>query len=297
MKKSVKVSVPGACGELLQGTIDDKNILIGCPIDCHTYITLEKDDTIEGIRMNQEKPKTLLAIHKTLEHFGVKATGFKVSLQSDLLIEKGMASSTADIAAGIIATMTMLNEPIDLNLVTKIAVAIEPTDPCYFNEIVAFDHIEGKILERLGPIKNYPIIILDVGGRVNTIGFNLDQKLIQLKRAKEKIIISGYEKIKSGITTNTLELLGEGIHLSSLAHQKILYKPRLESLIHYGRGADEILGVNIAHSGSLVGVILKSEKDTEIIKKELRRKFSSFKYLMTTTLYSEGYKIVNLTTQ
>jgi len=294
MRKRVKVSVPGACGELLQGTIDDKNILIGCPIDCHTYLTLEKDDRIEGIRMNQEKPKTLLAIDKTLEHYGVKGSGFEVTLQSDLLVEKGMASSTADITAGIIATMTLLNKTIDLDLVTKIAIAIEPTDPCYYNEIVAFDHIEGEVLERLGPMKDYPIIVLDVGGTVNTIGFNLDKKLIQLKRSKEKAIKSGYAKIKNGIKTNTLELLGEGIHLSSLAHQKILYKPMLEVLINYARETNEILGVNVAHSGSLVGVILKSEKDIEIIKKELRRKFSSFKYLMTTRICSEGYNILEI---
>jgi L-threonine kinase len=154
MNKCVKVSVPGSCGELLQGTIDDKNILIGCPINCHTYVTLEKIDRIEGILINQEKSKTLLAIRKTLNHFGVEADGFKVTLQSDLLIEKGMASSTADIVAGIIATMTILDKPIDLSLVTKIAVVIEPTDPCYFNEIIAFDHLEGKVLERLGPIRN-----------------------------------------------------------------------------------------------------------------------------------------------
>lgn len=294
MKRRVKVSVPGACGELLQGTIDDQNILIGCPINCHTYITLEKDDEIKGILINQEKTKTLLAIRKTLEYYKVKATGFKVTLQSDLLVEKGMASSTADIVAGIIATITILDQPIDLDLVTKIAVAIEPTDPCYYNEIVAFDHIEGRILEKLGPIKNYPIIILDIGGKVNTIGFNLDQQLMQLKRAKEKAIKNGYEKIKSGIRTNTLELLSEGMHLSALAHQRILFKPKLETLIDYAKAEDIILGVNIAHSGTLVGVILESEKDTEKVKKALRRKFSSFKYLMTTALCSDGYKILEV---
>jgi L-threonine kinase len=294
MKKRVKVSVPGSCGELLQGTINDKNILVGCPIDCHTYATIERNEQVEGIIINEEKPKTLLAICKTLEYFGVKTTGFKVTIQSDLLIEKGMASSTADIVAGIIATMTILDQPINLELVTKIAVAIEPTDPCYYNEIIAFDHIEGEIIERLGPIKNHPIIILDVGGKVNTIGFNLDQQLIQLKRAKEKAIEDGYEKIKSGIATNTLELVGEGIHLSALAHQRILFKPNLETLIDYAKTEDKILGVNIAHSGSLVGVILKSQKDTDVIKKKLRRDFSSFKYLMTTTLYSEGYKILEV---
>lgn len=294
MKKRVKVSVPGACGELLQGIIDDRNVLIGCPIDRHTYITLEKDETIEGRSINQEKPKTLLAIRKTLDYFGVQPVGLKVTLESDLLVEKGMASSTADIVAGIIATMTMLDQPIDLDLVTKIAIAIEPTDPCYYKEIVAFDHLKGKVLEKFGPIKNYPIIILDVGGKVNTLRFNSNKELMQLKRAKENAIRSGYEKIKSGMRTNTLSVLGEGIHLSALSHQKILYKPKLETLINYARAEDKILGVNIAHSGTLVGVILKSEKDTEKIKKELRSKFSSFKYLMTTSLYSEGYKILEI---
>lgn len=292
MKSLVKVRVPGACGELLQGVIGGENILIGCSINRHSYLTLERDPSVKEIQMNGDKAKTLLAIQKTLDHFGIKEEGLRVTLASDLLIAKGMASSTADIVSGIIATMALFEIPIDLKQVTRIATSIEPTDPCYFKGILAFNHLRGRVIKNLGVIQNHPIIILDVGGRVETLDFNSNHQLRALKAEKEEAVAEGYEKIVKGIDTSTLDLIGEGMHLSALAHQKILHKPKLEALIHWARKNKKIVGVNIAHSGTLIGVILKSKEDLTAIQYEIKKEFSNFDYLTTTTLSTEGYKII-----
>lgn len=80
-------------------------------------------------------------------------------------IAKGMASSTAEVAASIEATALALGKEINKSDVARIALSIEPTDGCFFPGIVLFDHREGKLYESLGNPPPLDTLVLDFGGR------------------------------------------------------------------------------------------------------------------------------------
>ncbi|GAB6137035.1 GHMP family kinase ATP-binding protein [Halanaerobaculum tunisiense] len=291
MTKKVTVKVPGTCGELMQGIIAGVNLLISCPVDLYSYVTVMKDNSLSDIRINQQAEKTVLAIEKTLEYFNHQHIGLQVNLQSDLLLGKGMASSTADITASIIATMIILGQEVDIELVKEIAISIEPTDSCFLSGIVAFNHLQAQHLSNLGQIKPLPLLIFDIGGEVDTLEFNAREDLTKLKLQKEKKVRQAYQLISRGLKTGDMRLVGQGATISSLANQSLLYKPQLEGLIKLARYEEDILGVNIAHSGTLVGVILASQEKSESVLAKIRNKLPSLEYITETRLINGGYQI------
>ncbi|AGB41637.1 putative kinase involved in propanediol utilization [Halobacteroides halobius DSM 5150] len=292
MTQEVTVKVPGTCGELMQGIIDGVDLQISCPIDRYSYVTVKRDSSLSNIKINQAAAKTVLAIEKTLEYFNISDIGLQVSLKSELLAGKGMASSTADIVAGIIATMIILGAEVNIQLVRKIAISIEPTDACFLSGIVAFNHLQGQPLTNLGQIKSVPILIFDVGGGVDTIKFNARENLTKLKLEKEKKVRKAYQLIAQGINREDMRLIGKGTTISSLANQSILYKPQLKRLIKLARQEEEILGINIAHSGTLIGVILASEERVNSILARIRSQTPSLKYITRTRIINGGHQIM-----
>ncbi|WP_018247670.1 GHMP family kinase ATP-binding protein [Orenia marismortui] len=287
----VTVKVPGTCGELVQGVIDGVNFHISCPIDVYSSVKIRLNRSLSEIRIDPKFVKTRLAIEKTLEHFNANL-GLNVSIDSKLISAKGMASSTADIVAGIIATIIITDNRVDLELVRRIALGIEPTDASFLKGIVAFDHLQGKKLVYLGAIKAIPLLIFDVGGKVNTIDFNSRHDLSELKLAKQEDVKRAYELIKEGIRKNNLDLLARGAIISSLANQKILTKPYLNQLIKLCNQDRGILGVNIAHSGTLIGVLLRSDFGKKRVLAKIKDKFPRLNYLMETKIINGGYKVV-----
>ncbi|GAB6100491.1 GHMP kinase [Halanaerocella petrolearia] len=292
MTEKVTVKVPGTCGELMQGMIDGVNLQISCPIDLYSYVTVKRDSSLSNIEINKEAAKTVLAIEKTLEYFNSQNLGLQVSLNSELLAGKGMASSTADIVAGIIATMIVLGEEVNIGLVTEIAISIEPTDACFLSEIVAFNHLQGQYLANLGQIETLPILVFDLGGEIDTIKFNARENLTKLKLEKEKKVRKAYQLISRGIKTEDMNLVGQGTTISSLANQSILHKAQLESLIKLAKQEEEMLGVNIAHSGTLVGVILDSEEKLNLILNRIKEQVPSLKHITNARIINGGYQIM-----
>lgn len=73
----------------------------------------------------------------------------QVSLQvkSTIPVAKGMASSTADIAATIGATAKWLNKSISEAEIAKLCLQLEPTDSTIFESLTLFDHLRGDIIQ------------------------------------------------------------------------------------------------------------------------------------------------------
>ncbi len=291
MRNQVTVRVPGTCGELMQGLIDGTNLQISCPVALYSSVTLTRVASSSGIQINSRAEKTRLAIAQTLEVFNASDLGLQVYLQSELIPGKGMASSTADIIASIIATMLLLGVEVDRELAQKIAISIEPTDGCFLSGLVAFDHLQGRYLEKLGTINPVPIIIFDTGGQVDTVEFNARDELTSLKLAQEEQVTRAYQLISQAIKTRDKKLLGQGVSISSQANQSILYKPELEKLLELAQQQEEILGVNTAHSGTLLGVLLDSKDRVEEIKTKISRRVPSLDCIATTKLINGGYQV------
>ncbi len=64
----------------------------------------------------------------------------RITLHSTIPVAKGMASSTADIAATAVATAHHLGHLLDEPTLARLCVALEPTDSTLFRQLTLFDH-------------------------------------------------------------------------------------------------------------------------------------------------------------
>lgn len=250
----MQASAPGSCGELVQGLLDGQNFLITCPISWYSSVSVELDSTNEQCAQVAFR-KTKLAIEKTLEYFK-QDRKFSFTIESKLPHGKGMASSSADIAAACVATARALRQEISPKAIEQIALSIEPTDGIFYKGIVAFGHLSGQPNEHLGRAFPLKIAIFDTGSGVDTLSFNKRPELQVLNKQNSPQIQRAYELVKLGFQTNDPKLIGQGATLSAFTNQNILPKPHLEQIrdIALANGA---LGINVAHSGTVVGLLFE----------------------------------------
>mgnify|MGYP001609553179 CR=1 FL=1 len=231
------------------------------------------------------------AAARTMQYLGRLDVDAELSINSPLLPGKGMASSTADVAGTILATGMALGQQLTPQQVAQIALGIEPSDGTFFPGIVVFDHRSGQMHEELGPPPPIDIVVLDFGGEVDTIAFNRQERS-DILRSLEPQAKKALELVKEGIRLCRLEMIGEGATISALANQNILYKPQLDSILTLAKQVNA-LGVNVAHSGTVIGVLLDSRKqDTKDVARFLSGQLLSLERSYIARLVSGGPRAV-----
>lgn len=260
---------PGTCGELLQGNIDGTNFLVTCPVDLYSEVTVRLNE--QGVvNVDASLPKVRNAVERTLQFLGRAEMGVDVTVTSTVPCGKGMASSTADIAASCAATAVALGTYLTPQEIAEIALHIEPTDGIMFPGISIFDHVEGKMLKYLGKAPEAEIAIVDLGGTVDTVSFNQNSELEILNKDKEHQVAEALVKIENALAAGELDLLGQAVTAGAFAHQQILYKPELRTLAEICQSLGG-LGINIAHSGTVVGLLFEKGRYTGTVQEELAR--------------------------
>lgn len=254
----VKVVCPASCGELIQGVIGDGEKLISLPIDIFSEVTIEEK---RNGRFNINRPKSLLALKKTLEYFHVPDNymeNISININSNIPIAKGMASSTADIAATIVATAKLLGKEMKPDLLGKLCCKIEPTDSTIFDKLTLFDHINGRAIEEHDWTPKIKILILELDSIINTEEFRKNDYSM-IRYGNKELIERAYRNFEISCYKKDMQLLGDAVTLSSVANQRILFKPMLHEIIDIslGQGA---YGLNVAHSGTVVGILYDEKK-------------------------------------
>ena len=285
------VSCPGSCGELVQGTVDGTNFLVTCPVNIYSRVSVS---LASGTALQQPTGnKTREAVRRTLEYLHVTAGVAEVQVDSQLPVGKGMASSSADISAACLAAALAAGRAISASAIGDIALAIEPTDGIFLPGITMFDHVHGLIRRCLGQPPALLVAIFDVGGEVDTIHFNQRTDLADLNRRKEPQVLAALQMVERGIKNADCSLIGAGATLSALANQPILRKPSLEHIIEMA-GSFGAVGVNAAHSGTVLGVLFDAqaaERVEECIS-AICRQFPEMEYFRTASIVSGGLTIV-----
>ncbi|SKC75693.1 GHMP family kinase ATP-binding protein [Maledivibacter halophilus] len=249
----IKVKCPASCGELIQGLVGDGEKLISLPIDIYSQVTL--CETKEP-KLETKKVKMRLALEKTFKYFHISKKymeNISLSLDSSIPIAKGMASSTADIAATVIATARFLGKEISFKELGELCCEIEPTDSTIFQRLTLFDHINGRIIEEYDWNPKIKVLILEMDRIVNTEEFRrTDYSDVRIKNKNQ--IEKAYRIFSSGCKMKDKRLLGKAVTISSLMNQEILYKPKLDEILDISikLGA---YGVNVAHSGTVIGIL------------------------------------------
>ncbi|MDH7578781.1 MAG: GHMP kinase [Bacillota bacterium] len=280
--------MPGSCGELVQGTSSGINFHVTCPVNLYSEVTVTLVPSLKKIFFPKERIKTARAVRKILDYFGYPEFGAIIEVASNLPLSKGMASSTADLAAACYAVGAALKIQLDPGVIAKIALSIEPSDGTFYRGIWLFDHVKGLIQENLGEPLPLGILALDFGGIVDTFKFNQNPDLPSFNQMNETKTKRALELVRSGLSRQDPFLVGEGATLSALANQVINPKPRFRELVDFvlERGA---YGVNVAHSGTVAGVLLPPglERNRQFIYK-IREGFPEVKNFYPLRLAKGG---------
>jgi len=250
---AARTALPGACGELVQGTIDGVPFLVSCPIDRWSMVEVCLSDDYVW-QAPSDVPKAAAAVQAALHHFGCPHQGGYLRIRSTLPRSKGYASSTADVAGAIYALAAALDVAIVPRTVAQLAVGVEPSDSIMFPGLALVDHRTGRRFEMLGDAPPLALMVVDEGGTVDTLAFNrVDRRRVLEKLAPQHR--EALEILKRGLRNGDWAAVGYAATLSARAHQRILPKALLPTMLELCRNVGA-LGVCVAHSGTLLGLVL-----------------------------------------
>jgi L-threonine kinase len=284
----ITAKVPGSCGELVQGTMRGIPFLVTCPVNLYTRVTI----TDANREQDGLGSKSKAALERVLEYLGQSEFPYGISLVSELPIGKGMASSSADIAAVCFAAAAAFGRQLSAAEVSRIAAGIEPTDGVFFAGIVRMNHMTGECLERMGDLPRFRIAVFDTGGAVDTLKFHEREDLQELNLQNEAVIQDALALLRS---PGDAVSIAEAATRSALANQSILPKRNLESILHFVR-EQGALGVNIAHSGTIIGVLFPPDTSPLLAEEKagrMARSWRHLQYLQCVEMISGGYTIEN----
>ena len=288
----VKTAVPGSCGEFFQGRIGNDNLLISCPINRFSTVSVSLKKDFRGIKANKKLTKSLFAVEKFLKRSKQRNLGLELEFQSELLSAKGMGSSTADITAAVSAVMILINDKINWKLLKDILISIEPTDSTPWPGLTLFDYRKAKILQLLGLPPALDILIFSEKGIVDTIKFNenLDSAKINYNEHENKLKES-IRMIKEGVIKREAEKIGSASIISAKLHQQIYERSYLEAIISLIKKNNGVYGLNIAHSGTVFGILVNKNRSYFNLIQEINHNFQEINYLYRAEVVGGGIRI------
>ncbi|MFZ1875137.1 MAG: GHMP kinase [Chania sp.] len=260
---------PASCGELIQGWILGGEKLVSCPVNWFSTVAVS-----DGQPGNHERPLMRQMLINVLEHFGhpgSAARGLRIDFTSSIPVAKGLASSTADIAATAQATARHLGQCLDETTLAKLCVQLEPTDSTLFRQLTLFDHQTAATQIPCDWLPALDILLLESPYTLNTADYhrrNRQQALLENAAMLEQ----AWALFSLAINTRDCGKLGEAATLSARASQRLLPKPLFDALLEIGENCG-IYGLNVAHSGSVVGLLFDAERhDSEQLCWQLQQR-------------------------
>ncbi|WP_145524943.1 GHMP kinase [Yersinia vastinensis] len=247
---------PASCGELIQGWILGGEKLISCPINWFSTVSVT-----EGMPGHHERPRMRQMLTTVLAYFELPvdmARGLHISFDSSIPVAKGLASSTADIAATALATARHLGETLDEAALAALCVSLEPTDSTLFRQLTLFDHQTAATQISYGWQPTVDILLLESPHILNTEDYH--------RRDRQTALLAGAASLErawqlfvQAAKQQDCSLLGQATTLSAQASQHLLVKPDFAALLALVEELD-LYGLNVAHSGSIVGLLINRQR-------------------------------------
>ncbi|MBI3964963.1 MAG: hypothetical protein HY329_04940 [Chloroflexi bacterium] len=328
--RSITVQVPGTCGELIQGSRQGIPFLVSCPIDAYSTVTVtllaDTQSSADGAsspvpsaitsRRAAQPPlgpqhprpdsqhaapgscvvlgpvdcqKATLALEKVLRSLGAVGLRIELRVSSPLPRSKGFGSSTADIAGAIAAGGALVGQPLEPIEIARLAVSIEPTDSSMLPGLAAFDHLQGSFHEKLGQPPPIFLAVLDFPGVVDTLEFNAVDH-VAARAAGEPELAEALALLRRGVRDGRVDLIGRATTLSAVANQRVLFKPELDAVRELGRELGA-LGVNVGHSGTIVGLLFDHPDAATRAIARARAQFPSLESARAQALVGGGVRL------
>jgi len=248
---------PGSIGEVLQGKVKGRDMLVSFPVNLYTCVEVFKEK-FEEKEVEKENIKSYTFLNNILRRWkleGKEKLGLKIT--SQIPKGKGFASSTADLCALYHCLVRYFNRKFDIKELIEEAIRIEPTDSIVFNKATLFDYKSGQYFEILGDYMEFYVYVFEGLEEVDTINFNLS--------VKEPLaeVDDLFQLLKNSIKNKDVKLLAQVSTESIKRNQKRLYYPILDEVISIMRktGGFGIIG---GHSGNFLGIIYDSKVDLDI---------------------------------
>lgn len=261
---NVRVKCPASCGELMQGWIEGSEKLISYPIDWYSEVIIEEQLSMQQSPQLSKNSKVWAAFQKTCAYFGLEAAQIprvSITVSSSIPVAKGMASSTADIAATVLATATLLGYELNSQQLAQICLSMEATDSTIFPSLTLFDHLLGKTIVESQWIPTFHVLVLEPMDTLITEVFRKDNHQ-QLLLANYEQLSTAYKIYQQAVGEQSVSKLGEAATMSAIANQRILPKKRFQDLCEIVNKS-QILGINVAHSGTVIG-LMYDDKRTDV---------------------------------
>jgi L-threonine kinase len=260
---------PASCGELIQGPIGAQSALISCPINWFSTVSVEQGRP----SIHHERPMMRQALKATLTHLNLPTSlghELRIEFDSTIPVAKGMASSTADISATIVATARHFNQTIDEPLIATIASSLESTDSTMFRSLTLFRHQLGEVVRSYSWQPNINILLLESDTTLTTSLFHQrhDHDLKTLSQQYHPT----RKRLESAMQQQCTSQLGIATTMSATFSQAVIPKPEWATLLKIVEQCD-LLGLNVAHSGTIVGLLYHEAKhDIDRVVAEINRR-------------------------
>jgi uncharacterized protein involved in propanediol utilization len=207
-----------------------------------------------------------------LRHLGMDGWGGRLEVRSSIPRGRGLGSSTADVVATVRAVANAVGRSLPPEELATIAVAAESaSDSLMYDRPVLFAQRDGIALEVFGrPLPAFTV----VGGDLNEGGSGVDTLDTPLPRYSvwELAAFQALRgAVRRALTLGDVELLARVATASSRINQRHRPLPGLDWLLETFRGWGA-LGVQVAHSGTVVGVLCRAgeRKSIELAERGLR---------------------------
>jgi L-threonine kinase len=290
---SLTIAVPGTCGELIQGWLDDwaEPILVSCPITLYSQVTVELQPGPQILTHNgsSQHVKTNQAARRVLDYLGCPDLGARVSLASRLPPGRGMASSTADVI-GVMAGLSLaLRQSLTPAELARLACQIEPSDSTMFGGLALLAYRGSGRCCELGLPPPLPMLMLDPGYSVDTLLYNARLNLAAVRQLAPATQ-AALDLLSQGLRLADPVAIGAAATLSAMSYQAVSYSPLVERARQWA-DATGALGLVRAHSGSVVGLLYSTQTDLAEPARWLATRFNGV--ITQTGLTGGGYTLVD----
>ncbi|QGU94429.1 kinase [Clostridium bovifaecis] len=248
----VSTSYPGSFGEVLQGKVNNMDMLLSCPVNIYTTVKIfESKNPCKKLKWNKAN-RFLYNILKNWNHEKYYRN-LDIHIKSEIPSSKGMASSTADLCAIYCSLLKMFNKDFNEEELVKECIKIEPTDSIIFREMTLFDYKKGLYKEKIGEYFSYNILVFEGKKGISTVEFN-NKKLPDLKDVSDI-----YAILKEGAAEKNIEKLAYVSTESVMRNQHRLPYTWINNIEEI-RKLTSGLGIIGAHSGNVLGIIYEDEE-------------------------------------
>ncbi|MBD0416822.1 GHMP family kinase ATP-binding protein [Oryzicola mucosus] len=255
-------SAIGHHGELMQGAFEGSDghfyrALVTLPMrTLQSHATFELSKGHEIAVYPADRTKALRAAILVMERCAPSGFGGVLRVRSEIPVGHGYGSSSADVIAAIRAVSNALGIDLLPSTTSEIAVAAESASDAiaYEEEAVLFAHRQGRVIEHFGG--SLPPFYLTSFKPSDAKPINTDEIGRARYTAEEiQMFRCAAGAVRRAVRNQDPRLLGFAASLSARISQRHLPKSDFESASAIA-GQHDACGVQVSHSGSLIGIIV-----------------------------------------